>query len=274
VATVADGVLRDDLRALGVPVLGDVAPPPPEPGRTPARPKLALVLIGEAHELEAALGKALAGRGWQVLVAEPSDVPIDDIEAARRAAKAGGGAALVVSLAVADGGLVRGTRLRGAELQLAWRLVEVGAQDWVRLSDDAFAEAATGADPAAARRAVLAGAAETCARDAAFVAAQRWPAPTRKAAGTLVWLRQVSRFAEVGEAQRLLAKAPGVKKVQVFSLGPRHVYLLVQGGAPQDLGSALGALRVQSLQVREGMIDVVLVPQGAPEFTDDAAALP
>jgi hypothetical protein len=279
-ATVADGQLASDLRALGVgapapPAGPGPAAPAPEPQQPPpaARPALALLVVtgagartwssfGKAGDdggpVAAALARELGARGFKVARTAGLEVPVtleaaarpplDARQAAALTRAAGAGGALVGTARFQDGGRIRGTRDVGAELDLDLELDDVGTG---RVGSANVQAAGYGVDAAAAEVAAARAAAIRAGRALAPRLEAHWPEEgSGSAHGVLVRVRGAGRSADVDAIARALAGVPGVQAVAPARFARREVTLLVRGGAAaRALAEAAGQVVVPDLQV-------------------------
>jgi hypothetical protein len=273
-ARVAEGQLRDDLVALGIPVIGG-APPPgggggsePGPG-TPAKVRPTLGVMVTAAEGDPGLaertGKALSARGFTVVSVPGSEVPVDDATAVGKARAAGATVVLVLAVESRDGGGVRGTTLRGAEVAVAWRLVDGSGAAPERVAEGRGDGAAAAAKPEAARAQAAGSAAERVARAVGPALEQRWPRaePAGDAGGgVIVRVTRVTRWADVAAAMKAMSGAPGAERVVVRAAGPAEVRLLVIGraGAREVAGALAGGPPGRATVVGPGAVELELAP--------------
>ena len=268
-ASVADGQLGADLRALGV---GAPPAPPDEPAepRPPveaARPPLVMLVVSgdganvwatfgrepNGGPVAAALERELGARGFKLVsasglevpvapVAEAgSSLPLDSAQASALARQAAAGGALVGAARIVDGGRIRGTRRHGAEIDL---VVRVDDATGGRLVEERVAAAGSGEDLAAAAATAARQAAQRMGRVIGPRLESHWPEPSARGGGDAVrvHLRGVTRAAEVVAVARLLAGVPGARQVVAQRYAHREVTLAVKGrAAARALAGALAA---------------------------------
>jgi len=251
---VADGPLRKDLRALGISLVGEPAGGGPVGGElapVPGRPKLAILVVGaaEATPLVERLTHELGTRGWEVAIAERAEVPRDDGAALSFGGTRGARVTVVASAELRDGGGIRGTGLRGAEVALLVRVVDGTGAAPTRLTETRLGAAGVGPSPAAAQLAAVGSAAQRVGDALGPLLADRWPVAPRAAAGLLVWVRRVERWQEPAQVAAAVARLPGVERVTVAGAARGEVRFIVvgrvdTGAVAATIPGALGATSV------------------------------
>jgi hypothetical protein len=262
-AQVADGQLRQDLGALGVPLVGaDPGQPGGDPGSggrdldpsgggagSPAstpRPKLAVLVTAEVEVpgLADRSARALAARGFEVVALPSRTAPVDDGAALGLGHAASARVVVVVAAAARSGALVRGTGLVGAELTLAFRVVDDDGGAPVRLEQGQGSGAGAGATVDEAMSVAAADAATRLGDALGPRLAARFPAPSAAASGEEVVIRltAVRRWPEVAQVMKVLGGVAGVKRVSVRGAGDGVVEIAASGSASaKALASALAA---------------------------------
>ena len=265
-ASIADATLRKDLRALGIPLMGEPIAPPVSNGGPPAppgRPKLAILVVGgvEATPLVERLTRELGTRGWEVAIAERAEVPRDDGAAFQFGAAKGARVTVVASAELRDGGAIRGTRLRGVEADLLVRIVDGTGAAPARLVEQRLGAAGVGAGAELAQSAAIGSAAERVGEWLGPLLADKWPVAPRAASGLLVWVRHVERWQEPAAVAAAVARLPGVERVTVAGTARGEVRFVVVGRVDANAvaNSVPGGLGTTSI-VAKGAVQVDLAP--------------
>jgi hypothetical protein len=267
-AVIGDQLLRKDLRALTIPLVGDAAVSAPLPGggapAPPGRPKLAILVVGGAEitPLVERLTRELGTRGWEIAIAERAEVPRDDGAAFQFGAAKGARVTVVASAALHDGGAIRGTRLRGIEADLLVRIVDGTGATPARLTEQRLGAAGVGTAGDVAQAAALGSAAERVGAWLGPLLADKWPAaPRGTPTGLVVWVRHVERWQEPAAIAAAVARLPGVDRVTVAGASRGEVRFVVVGRVdPNAVASSVpGALGTTSIVARS-TVQVDLAP--------------
>jgi hypothetical protein len=242
-ATVADVALAARLRALKIKVIGDDAQPV---GTKQTRPKVAILLVAPDEQIDpTAVGKSLeadlGAEGFGAVAIPPTRGTVDDEQAAKLARAAGAAAVVVVTLAVSDGGRIRGTRQLGAVAEISLVIVDDTGQGPTRLMQPQRPRAAAwGKDAEAARAAAIAEVARKGGRIIVPRLGARWPAAGGAAAAITVELGGVTRWQEVHQVVTAIRGTAGVDSALPGEFSRGRVLLLVTGNVlPATLVSAL-----------------------------------
>jgi hypothetical protein len=271
-AMVSDTLLRKDLRALAIPLIGDGAPAPGGGGDVavpiaPGRPKLAILVVGAAEvtPLVERLTRELGTRGWEVAIAERAEVPKDDGAALSFGGQKGARVAVVASVELKDGGAVRGTLLAGAEADVLLRVVDgTGAQP-ARITEQRLTGAGVGPSAAAAQLSAFATASTRVGDLVGPLLADRWPEAPRAAAGMLVWVRRVERWQEPAAVAAAVARLPGVDRVTVTGAARGEVRFVVVGRvSPRSVAGAVPSSLGAASVIASGAVQVDLSPPAPP----------
>ena len=275
---IGDQLLRRDLRALTIPLVGDAAVPVPANG-TPAaagRPRLAILVVGPAEltPLVERLTRELGTRGWEVAIAERAEVPRDDGAAFQFGAAKGARVTVVASAELHDGGPIRGTRLRGIEADVLVRIVDGTGAAPTRLVEQRMGGAGVGAAPDVAQGAAIGSAAERVGAWLGPLLADKWPAAPKgtPTSGLVVWVRHVERWQEPQAIATAVARLPGVDRVTVAGASRGEIRFVVVGRVDANAVANVvpGALGQTSI-VGRGTVQVDLVP---PPATPPAPVAP
>ncbi len=288
-AIVGDALLRNDLRALTIPLVGDPAvgvggqvgegaggkPVPVAPGR----PKLAILVIGgvEVEPLVERLTRELGTRGWEVAVAQRAEVPQDDASVLRLGHAEGARVTVVASAVLREGGAIRGTRLRGAEADVLVRVVDGTGAAPQRLVESRLGAAGVGESAELASASAWRLAAERAGASLGPLLADRWPQAPRAQRGLTVWVRRVERWQEPAAVAAAVARLPGVERVTVLGVTRGEVRFLVVGraGAQAVAGTVPAQLGTASVAAG-GIVQVDLAPPApaAPPVTSPGTEMP